>query len=338
MFTDKVILTLSAGRGGNGKVAWTRTRFLPKGGPCGGNAGKGGSITLEVSKDLYSLDGFRNTRIIKAENGGDGGTNNCQGKKGADLTILVPCGTLVTDTETGELIRDLVTDKEKFEICIGGKGGLGNHHFKSPTNRTPRIATPGKPGTLLQVEFELKLIADIGFVGLPNAGKSTLLNALTATQVKIGDYPFTTLKPNLSFIEFDDYSRIYLADIPGIIKDAHVGRGLGLEFLKHIERTKALIFIVDLSKETALEDFHLLQNELFSHNPDLLKKPYLIALNKSDLPESQDNLHLFKDHPSFLISALHKQNLSPFIAALRSLVATRYTADSSALSDLYAAR
>lgn len=329
MFTDKVALTLSAGRGGNGKVSWTRTRFLPKGGPSGGNGGKGGSIFLEVSKDLYSLDHFRNTRIIKAENGGDGGTNCCQGKKGLDKVIKVPCGTLVKDLTTGEILFDLVVDKERIEICKGGKGGLGNDHFKTPTNRTPRIATPGKPGTLLQIEFELKLIADVGFVGLPNAGKSTLLTALTATQVKIGDYPFTTLKPNLSFIEFDDYSRIYLADIPGIIKDAHAGRGLGLEFLKHIERTEALIFVIDLAKEhesDPLHDLNLLRNELALHNSQLLEKPFLVALNKSDLPESEEHLKQFQKHypfpkeTLFPISALKKENLDAFIHALRELL------------------
>lgn len=325
-YLDKIILTLSAGRGGNGKVAWIRTRFRPKGGPSGGNGGKGGSVIIQVSKDLLSLDHFRNTRIIKAENGGDGGTCQCQGKKGLDRIIKVPCGTLVKNLETGEIIKDLIQDGEMFEICAGGKGGLGNEHFKTPTNRTPTHATPGKPGDLLEVELELKLIADVGFVGLPNAGKSTLLNALTATQVKIGDYPFTTLKPNLSYLEFDDYSRIYLADIPGIIKDAHVGRGLGLEFLKHIERTKVLIFVIDLAKEhesDPLHDLNLLRTELELHNPALLEKPFLVALNKADLPESEEHLKQFiKNYPFdketlFPISALQKQNLDPFVSAMR---------------------
>jgi GTP-binding protein len=329
-YLDKIILTLTAGRGGNGKISWIRTRFLAKGGPAGGDGGKGGSITIQVSKDLLSLDHFRNTRIIKAPNGADGGTCHCQGKKGGDIVIKVPQGTLVKNVETGEILKDLVTDGELFLICAGGKGGFGNDHFKTPTNRTPRKATPGYPGDSLQVEFELKLIADVGFVGLPNAGKSTLLTALTATQVKIGDYPFTTLKPNLSYIEFDDYSRIYLADIPGIIKDAHVGRGLGLEFLKHIERTKVLIFVVDLAKEhesDPLHDFNLLRNELELHNPELLEKPFLVALNKSDLPESEEHLNQFiKSYPFaketlFPISAKEKQNLEPFIKAMRNLAA-----------------
>jgi GTP-binding protein len=327
-YTDKVHLTLSAGRGGNGRVAWTRTRYFPKGGPSGGNGGKGGSIIIEVSKDLLSLDHFRNTRIIKALNGDDGGTCQCNGKNGQNRVIKVPQGTLIKDLNTGEIIKDLVEDGEIFEFCKGGKGGFGNEHFKSPTNRTPRNATPGKPGDSIEVEFELKLIADIGFVGLPNAGKSTLLNALTATQVKIGDYPFTTLKPNLSYIEFDDYSRVYLADIPGIIKDAHVGRGLGLEFLKHIERTKVLIFVIDLSKhheDDPLSDLNLLRKELELHNESLLEKPFLVALNKSDLPESKENLERFLEvYPFskdtiFPISALEKENLDNFVKAMRNL-------------------
>ncbi len=329
-YIDKVILTLSAGRGGNGRVAWIRTRFLAKGGPSGGNGGKGGSIIIETSKDLHSLDHFRNTRIVKAENGEDGGNCHCQGKKGQDKIIKVPCGTLIKDLNTGEIIRDLVTDDEQFVICAGGKGGFGNDHFKTPTNRTPRTSTPGKPGDIVEVELELKLIADVGFVGLPNAGKSTLLNALTATQVKIGDYPFTTLKPNLSYIEFDDYSRIFLADIPGIIKDAHVGRGLGLEFLKHIERTKVLIFVIDLAKEhesDPLHDLNLLREELKLHNPILLDKPFLVALNKSDLPEAQEYMKQFLENYPFSketlfpISAREKQNLAPFVAAMRNLAA-----------------
>jgi GTP-binding protein len=327
-YTDKVNLVLSAGRGGNGRVAWTRTRYFPKGGPSGGNGGKGGSIIIEVSKDLLSLDHFRNTRIIKAENGADGGTCQCNGKNGQNRIIKVPQGTLLKDLKTGEIIRDLVTDGEVIEICKGGKGGYGNEHFKSPTNRTPRNATPGKPGESLEVELELKLIADVGFVGLPNAGKSTLLNALTATEVKIGDYPFTTLKPNLSYLQFDDYSRIYLADIPGIIKDAHVGRGLGLEFLKHIERTKVLIFVIDLAKYhevDPLHDLNLLRTELELHNPELLEKPFLVALNKSDLPESKENLEKFMEMYPFAketiypISALEKNNLGAFVQAMRNL-------------------
>ena len=314
MFTDTVSLTIMAGRGGNGRVSWTRTRLIPKGGPSGGNGGRGGSVYLRVTNDLHSLDHFRNTRIIKGENGGDGGTNQCQGKKGADKTILIPCGTLVRNRATGELIRDCTENNDILELCKGGKGGLGNEHFKSPTNRTPRTATPGKPGETLDIELELKLIADIGFVGLPNAGKSTLLNALTATQVKIGDYPFTTLKPNLSYLEFDDYTRLYLADIPGIIKNAHTGRGLGLAFLKHIERTKILVFVIDLSRETALEDLALLRAELAAHDPALLDKPYLIALNKCDLTEERLSLP-----NAFHISAKTNQHLEPFIQALRDL-------------------
>ena len=293
MFTDRVTIKLVAGRGGNGVIAWTRGKFLPKGGPCGGNGGKGGSITLESTNDLFSLDHFRNTTIVKAGNGGDGGQNCRSGKHGGNKTLRVPCGTLVRDLCTGELLMDLVKSGTKFEICHGGKGGLGNDHFKSPTNRTPQKCTQGREGESLEVELELKLIADVGFVGLPNAGKSTLLSVLTPNKVKIGDYPFTTLKPNLSYIEFSDYYRIFLADIPGIIKDAHKGRGLGLEFLKHIERSSVLVYVIDVTNQPE-EDYLLLQEELRAYNPALLERPSLICLNKCDELSSNEPIDSFK--------------------------------------------
>lgn len=321
MFTDRVTIHLLAGRGGNGVTAWTRAKFLPKGGPCGGNGGKGGSVHITASHDLFSLDHFRNTRILKAKNGGDGGSNCRAGKQGSNHILRVPCGTLVKNVATGDIIADLTDDGQTIEICHGGRGGLGNSFFKSPTNRTPTKCTPGRAGEEIEVELELKLIADVGFVGLPNAGKSTLLSALTPHQVKIGDYPFTTLKPNLSYIEFDDYSRIYLADIPGIIKDAHVGRGLGLEFLKHIERSHVLVFILDAS-QTPEEDFTLLKNELAAYNPALLDRPMIICLNKSDLALAKENIESFHSHHHGEIQVisttfLDEKTLRPLIQAMR---------------------
>lgn len=307
MFTDKVIITLSAGRGGNGVVAWLRAKYLPKGGPAGGNGGRGGSIFIKTTNDLFSLDHYRNTTIIKAENGNDGGSNNRHGRGGKDLTILVPCGTLIKCTQTGELLYDLVENGHQIEICAGGRGGLGNSHFKTPTNRTPNKCTQGRPGGLLEVEFELKLIADVGFVGLPNAGKSTLLSSLTSNKVKIGDYPFTTLKPNLSYVEYDDYTRLFLADIPGIIKDAHQGRGLGLEFLRHIERSHLLVFVIDLSAQDGhdpFEDLLLLREELRLYDPQLLDRPFLVALNKCDEPSALENLPLFQAKYPFPLDTL----------------------------------
>ncbi len=322
MFTDRVIIKFKAGRGGNGVIAWTRGKFIPKGGPCGGNGGKGGSIYIETTNDLFSLDQFRNTHLIKADNGAEGGANCRTGRSGPDKTIRVPCGTLVKNAKTGELIADLVENKASFELCRGGKGGLGNDRFKTPTNRTPRKCTPGHEGTQVDIELELKLIADIGFVGLPNAGKSTLLSAITPNKVKIGDYPFTTLKPNLSYIEFDDYSRIFLADIPGIIKDAHEGRGLGLEFLRHIERSEVLVYVIDVSASPD-DDYLLLQNELREYDPSLLERPSIICLNKSDLLEDDHIIEEFKERHSkentkiHAISAREKSSLPDLIESMR---------------------
>lgn len=324
MFTDRVTIKLQAGRGGNGVIAWTRAKFIPKGGPCGGNGGKGGSVYIQTTNDLFSLDHFRNTNLIKAGNGGDGGANCRTGKNGADKTIRVPCGTLVKNVATGELIADLVDNNQTLELCNGGRGGLGNDRFKSPTNRTPRKCTPGHEGSSVEIELELKLIADIGFVGLPNAGKSTLLSALTPNQVKIGDYPFTTLKPNLSYVEFDDYSRIYLADIPGIIKDAHEGRGLGLEFLRHIERSHVLVYVIDAS-QTPEDDLFLLRHELREYDPSLLERPSIVCLNKCDLIEDQTIIDEFtqkftdENVKVHAISALEKSALPSLLESMKEL-------------------
>ncbi len=327
MFTDKVKIQVAAGRGGHGIVAWTRRKYLPKGGPCGGDGGNGGSVYLRSSKNIYSLDHLKNTRILKGENGENGINNFKHGKQGKDLIIQIPCGTFIIDANTKQLLHDVINENEQIELCKGGRGGLGNNHFKTPTNRTPLKCTQGKAGTTLTIELELKLIADVGFVGLPNAGKSTLLNALTATNVKIGNYPFTTCRPNLSYIQFEDYSRIYLADIPGIIKDANQGRGLGLEFLRHIERSKVLVYIIDIGAQdgrSPIDDFALLQNEIRLYNPLLLDKPFLIALNKTDLPDAKKYIeefiskyHFPKD-TLFQISAINKTGLENLIMQMKN--------------------
>lgn len=330
MFIDRVTIDLAAGKGGNGVVAWRREKYIPKGGPCGGNGGKGGSVILQADAEVYSLQWFRNRRILKAENGMPGGSNLCQGRAGKDLILKVPCGTLVKDAETGEVLYDLTEDQQTVEICKGGKGGRGNESFKSPTNRAPQQFTLGREGTASTVELELKLIADVGLVGFPNAGKSTLISALADVEVKIAPYPFTTLQPNIGFIQTEDYHRIYIADIPGIIAGAHQNRGLGFEFLRHIERTKLLLFVLDASGidgRNPIDDYTVLRNELEQYNPEMLERPFLVILNKMDTEEGQENSTLFKKKfpklkkQLFLISAARGDGLTELLEAITAQVA-----------------
>jgi GTPase len=245
MFVDRIEIDVAAGDGGNGVIAWRREKSIPKGGPAGGDGGKGGSVLLYVDPNCCGLEWFRHVRRIAAESGGKGGSANKKGADGEDTLLKIPPGTIARDMGTGEVLYDGVESHEQFVLCRGGKGGRGNVHFKSPTNRAPQIATLGEEGEKRIVEFELKLIADVGLVGFPNAGKSTLLSKLACRDVEIGAYPFTTLVPNIGYITYGEEKRIYLSDIPGIIEGAHQNRGLGLEFLRHIERTKVLLFVLD---------------------------------------------------------------------------------------------
>ncbi len=329
MFIDSVKITLRAGNGGNGVVAWRREKYIPKGGPVGGNGGTGGFILLKTDSHVCSLEGFRNRRLIHAENGMPGGGNLRKGRNGLNLTLTVPCGTLVKDLKTGEILFDFTDENQEYLICKGGKGGKGNHCFKSPTNQAPNICTPGTEGEVKEIELELKLIADVGLIGMPNAGKSTLMSQITYLPVKIGAYPFTTLFPNLGMIRFEDHSRILVADIPGIIEDAHLNKGLGFAFLRHIERSSALLFVIDVSgfeQRDPLDDFRVLRNELQAYNPEILKKPFLVVLNKTDQEGAEEHLQAFiEKYPFdkdtlFPISALLKQGIKPLIAAVRQLV------------------
>ncbi len=329
MFTDRVTLELKAGKGGNGVVAWTRAKYIPKGGPCGGNGGKGGSVILQADTQLFSLDDYRNRRSAEAENGGQGAGRHCSGRNGKDLILKVPCGTVVKDAATGELLRDLTRDGEQWVACKGGRGGLGNDHFKTPTNRAPNFCTPGAEGEIRVVNLELKLIAHVGLVGYPNAGKSTLLSQLAHANVKIGNYPFTTLTPNIGTLQTDDYRRFYIADIPGIIQGAHANRGLGLEFLRHIERTSLLLYVLDgtgLEGHAPGDDLKVLRDELKSYNPELLERPFLVAFNKMDVPEAQENWESFqKEYPFaketlFAISASDGEGLEVLRAAVIKLL------------------
>ena len=322
MFVDRVIVQFTAGKGGNGVVSWRREKYIPKGGPAGGNGGKGGSIVLEACTQISSLDWFRHRRLIKADNGGDGGGNCRQGRNGKDLILKVPCGTLVKNAADGTVLHDFTEDGEQWILCRGGRGGRGNDSFKTPTNRAPNQYTEGTPGEMQQIELELKLIADVGLVGFPNAGKSTLISSLAGLRVKVAAYPFTTLQPNLGFIELENYQRIYLADIPGIIEGASQNRGLGLEFLRHVERTKLLIFILDASGidgRNPSHDFRILREEMAAYNPELLLRPYLVALNKIDTEEAREHIEVFRREypfPSdtlFEISAAYGEGLETLL-------------------------
>lgn len=328
MFTDHVKVTVTAGKGGNGVVAWRREKYIPKGGPAGGNGGKGGSVYFQAERQLLSLEWYRDRRQFHAENGRQGGPNQQQGRAGVDLVLKVPCGTLVKDANTGEVLCDLVEDKQKWLVCSGGRGGRGNASFKSSTHQAPHFCTPGTEGESRAIELELKLIADVGFVGFPNAGKSTLFSVLAHVNVKIAAYPFTTLFPNVSYLEKDNYTRLFLADIPGIIEDAHQNRGLGLEFLRHIERTNLLIFVLDVSGmegRTPAEDFEVLRREIGEYNLLLLERPYLVVLNKVDLEEAQSYIDdFYEKHPLpsssvFELSALTGQGVERLRAYLASL-------------------
>lgn len=297
MFVDRVNLELAAGKGGNGVVSWRREKYIPKGGPTGGNGGKGGSVILEADTQVFSLEWFRNRKILKAENGRPGASSSRQGRGGKDLILKVPCGTLVKDIHTGDILHDFTKDGDTWVICKGGRGGRGNESFKTPTNRAPNYCTEGSEGQNAVVELELKLIADVGLVGFPNAGKSTLITDLANVKVKIAPYPFTTLRPNIGFIQCPDQSRIFIADIPGIIEGAHRNKGLGYEFLRHIERTKLLLFILDASGidgRNPSDDYRVLRDEIERYNPEMLNRPYLVVLNKIDTEESAEHLKLFR--------------------------------------------
>lgn len=324
MFIDRIKVKFCAGKGGNGVVSWTRAKFIPKGGPAGGNGGRGGSIYLEANSGVHSLEWFHLRRLIKAEVGKQGGSNKCQGGRGKDLIVKVPLGTQVYDELTQELITDLTEEGQKFELCKGGRGGRGNACFATPTNRAPIKCTAGSPGQERDVLLELKLIADVGLVGFPNAGKSTLLNALTKASAKVGAYPFTTLNPNLGYIEFPDYTRMLLADIPGLIEGACDNRGLGHEFLRHIERSKGLLFMLDASGidgREPLEDFLVLQKELKAHHPELLERSFLVCLNKMDVANPEYVERFYEGFPYdkakvFEISAHEGSGLDSLLEAL----------------------
>jgi GTP-binding protein len=284
MFFDQAKIHVAAGDGGNGVVAFRREKFIPRGGPSGGNGGRGGHVYFVVDSSLNTLQPFKNQVHYRAERGTHGGGSDKTGAMGEDLRIPVPPGTLVRDTETGEVLADLVHPGQEALIARGGRGGRGNASFKTQRNNAPRIAEKGEAGETLWIELELKIIADVGIIGVPNAGKSTLLSVISAAKPKIADYPFTTVVPNLGVAEVD-HRQIVFADIPGLLEGAHEGIGLGLEFLRHIERSRVLVHLLNGSSPDPLGDFEAINQELRLFNPALAHQPQLVVLNKLDLPD-----------------------------------------------------
>ncbi|MEW6129442.1 MAG: GTPase ObgE [Acidobacteriota bacterium] len=283
-FLDRAKITVKGGDGGNGVTAFRREKFVPRGGPSGGDGGRGGSVILEATDQLNTLLQFRFNPEYRAGRGGHGEGSNKHGRDGEDVIVLVPVGTLITDADTGELIHDFTELGERVVIAPGGRGGRGNAQFATSTNRAPRYHEDGRPGAVRVLQLELKLIADVGLVGFPNAGKSTLISRISAAKPKIADYPFTTLEPHLGVVAYDDYKTYVVADIPGLIEGAHEGIGLGLDFLRHIERTKMLLHVVDVSStgRDPVEDFQIIERELQSYNPALLNKPQMVVASKLD--------------------------------------------------------
>jgi GTP-binding protein len=290
MFTDQVEIHVRSGKGGDGMVHFHREKFITHGGPDGGDGGRGGDVVFEVKTALNALSSFRQNQKFKAEDGVRGGPSNMSGRAGKDLVIYVPPGTVIFDAETGEIIGDLTQPKQRLIVCKGGRGGRGNQHFATSRNQAPRTAEKGEPYEEKRLKLELKLIADIGLIGVPNAGKSTLLSVLTNAKPKIASYPFTTLEPNLGVAEIDVNTTVVLADIPGLIEGASHGAGLGHDFLRHIQRTRVLIHLLDGLSEDPLADYSQINTELSLFDPNLAKKPQLVALNKVDQPEVQERL------------------------------------------------
>ncbi len=293
MFIDQVTITVQAGDGGNGCSSFRREKYVPLGGPDGGDGGRGGSVVLEVDPSLTTLIDLRYQKIYLAEGGKDGRGQQMTGKSGKDRVIRLPPGTLVKDADSGELLVDLKETNQQFTIAVAGDGGRGNYRFKSSTQRAPKRCDPGWPGEKKTLFLELKLLADVGIIGFPNAGKSTLISKISNARPKIADYPFTTLVPNLGVVRLEEGDSFVAADIPGIIEGAHEGKGLGHQFLKHVERTRLLLHLIDFSDpdpESILTRYHKLQAELKNFSPELSQKPQILVASKADDPQSQKNI------------------------------------------------
>lgn len=328
MIIDYAKIYVKAGDGGNGAVAFRREKYVPKGGPSGGNGGNGGSIIFVADGNLSTLLDFRYKRKIVAEDGVAGGNSLKDGRAGKDVIIKVPPGTVVKDAESSEVLLDLDEIGKEVVFLKGGMGGKGNSNFATPTNQTPRYAQPGKPGKEMDIILELKLIADIGLVGFPNAGKSTLISVVSAARPKIADYPFTTLEPNLGIVKYKDYKSFVIADIPGIIEGAHAGKGLGHKFLKHIERTKILLILIESTVEDPQKEFDVLMKELSEFSEVLREKTKVIAFTKSDLLAEDEKKKLSGikikgyDNKIFVISAVAQEGITNLLDYLWNFLKT----------------
>lgn len=326
MFIDEATIFVRSGRGGNGMVHFRKEKYINRGGPDGGDGGRGGDVILEVNPSLNTLSSFRYKHRFLAEDGKNGGKQKQTGRSADDLVIPVPRGTLVYDDDTGEFLADLVKAGQQLIICKGGRGGRGNVHFASARHQAPRVAEKGEPGQEKNLRLELKLIADVGIVGVPNAGKSSLLAAVTNARPKIAGYPFTTLEPNLGVHEFDYENSLVLADIPGLIEGAHEGIGLGYTFLRHIQRTRVLIHVLDGLAQDPLADFSQVNSELALYDPALEEKPQIVAFNKMDQPAVKERWEQVRQqieqrgYVIYPISALARMNLVPLLLKALELV------------------
>ncbi|WGK63588.1 GTPase ObgE [Croceiramulus getboli] len=325
-FVDYVKMHVRSGKGGQGSAHLRREKYIPKGGPDGGDGGRGGHVIIRAKPNMWTLLPLKFSRHIRAGHGENGGKQTSTGAAGADVYIDVPLGTVVKDSDTGEVLFEITEEGQERIVARGGKGGLGNDHFKSSTNQTPRYAQPGLPGEEADITIELKLLADVGLVGFPNAGKSTLLSVVSAAKPKIADYEFTTLKPNLGIVEARDMQTFVMADIPGIIEGAAEGKGLGHRFLRHIERNSTLLFLIPADATDVAEQYDVLLNELKKYNPELLDKSRLIAISKSDMLDAELKKELKQELdqtlpiPYLFISSVAQQGLTELKDRLWSML------------------
>lgn len=320
-FIDEVKVFVRAGNGGNGCISFRREKYVPKGGPDGGNGGNGGSVIIRADKQLNTLLDYKYRRHYEGERGEHGRGKKQDGKWGREVLLKVPLGTIVRDAPSGGEIADLTEEGQEVVVAVGGKGGKGNAEFATSTNQAPRIAEPGTPGEERELVLELKLLADVGLVGFPNAGKSTLISVISAAKPKIADYPFTTLTPNLGIVRLGEERSFVVADIPGLLEGAHEGKGLGIQFLRHIERTRVLVFLVESTGEKPRDDYKVLLNELKSYDPALAKKPKMIALTKSDLldpkqTKSLKSLTFGKGTEVHIISAVSNKGIEKLLKSM----------------------